>query len=158
MNKVEKWQKKSTGALPNAAVTAAPICFGSSIWIDADGLVEFHLDSDTSSAKIHYPTAFMEEQWNGSVITCKYKDDSIVVIDGPRSFGIVFNTKTRTYSDIFSFQGEFGCYSSCVAIGDYIHIFHGNGTGDYTIYSLIDKSSQIFKDDHITKPRQMLYY
>ena len=90
-------------------------------------------------------------------MTCKYKDDSIVVIDGRRSCGIVFNTKTREFSDIFSFQGEFGHYSSCVTVGDYVHVFHGNGTGEYTVYSLTDKSSQIFKDDYTAEPRNSLY-
>ena len=157
MDKVSKWQKLSTGRLPNAAATVAPICIGSSIWVDADGLVEFHSDSHTVSSKYRYPTPFIKEGWYGSVITCKYKGDSIVVIDGLRCIGIVFNTKTRKFSDIFSFQNEFGCYSSCVAIGDYIHIFHGNGTGNDVVYSLTDKSSRIIKDKHVAKTGQTLY-
>ena len=157
MKKVGKWQKQSKEWLPGTAMTAAPICLGSSIWVDSKGLVEFHSDSGTVSPKVRYPTLFTEKQWSGSVITCKYKDDSIVVIDGPRSFGIVFNTKTRKFSDIFSFHGGFGHYSSCVTVGDYVHIFHGNGTGDYTVCSLTDKSCRIFQDHYIAEPEQELY-
>lgn len=73
----------------------------------------------------------------------------------------MFDTKTRKYSDIFSFQRELGPYSksNCVAIGDYIHIFHGDDPSDYyIIYSSRDNSCRTFKCDPSLPTEQHLQF
>lgn len=160
MHTKTKWQMYTQGGFLGVGAITAPITVRSSIWIESgDGLVEFHSDSDTISPKMCYPISFTKERSAKSqpLIACKFKDESIVVIDGDRGIGIMFDTETRKYSDIFLFQGHFGGDSSCVVIKDCLHIFHGNDHGDYTIYSLADKSSYTFQDHFCAKAGQILY-
>ena len=101
----------------------------SSIWFaqrstEADGMVEYHPDSDTTAKIIDYPATFknVKTRWT-RIVSCKYKDDEIVIISWYHRCGFVFDTKTREFRrNHFSFWSKAGMPTSCVAIGDY-HIF-----------------------------------
>ena len=118
-------------------------------------MVEYHPSSDTTEEIVEYPAAIGDT--TDEIVCCNYKEDFIFVLDWFKRYGFVFDTKTREFSNILSFQQEITEISigiSCVAIGDYIHIFHafveGRENSDYTICSLIDKTSQTFKGPHLT--------
>ena len=148
MEKESKWQLiPSKNKHSYANQEAAPISIGSSVWFtDIRGMVEVDLNSVANTQITPYPDTFAEGKYGfREMISCKYDDDFIVIIDptsGQR--GIVFDTITCEYSDTFSFRNssgnifDFDINSSCVAVGDYVHIFHGG----YCICSMIDQTSR----------------
>ena len=126
---------------------SSPICIGSTIWITQSnfhyaGLIEYYPDSHTTGEINPFPATFAQRATRYTLISCKYKDDSIVVVNPYRGKGIVFNTNTKNYGNTFSFdfEGQLGHLASCLVIGDYIHIFHGDG-GDYIAHPLIENTS-----------------
>ena len=130
----------------------------SSIWFaqrstESDGMVEYRPESDTTAKIIDYPATFkkVKTRWT-RIVSCKYKDDLIVIINWYHRCGFVFDTKTREFRrNHFAFWSKAGIPTSCVAIGDYIHITSFTGmeinevNSDYTICSMIDKSSKYFR-------------
>ena len=147
------------GIISNSLITVDQE-LGLSIWFAQEtgsvrGMIECYPGSATSSISIiDYPTNFgqtrsMTERTSiPHMISNKYKAASVLMVDPHKRSGIVFDTKTREYSAVFSFQPSgsirfvnFDRSSSCIAIGDYIHIFHGsNPRGSYTICSLKDNT------------------
>ena len=162
---------------------------GQSIWFaqnttSSRGMVEYYPGSGPANSApiIKYPANFekmnertFQTKHSGlsHMIANKYKAGSVVIVDPQEGSGIVFDTTTREYSDMFSFQARnakppktrfhdvglsnrsgtlrFRGSSSCVAIGDYIHIFNGSYPfGSYTICSLKDNTSRNF----ISQPEQ----
>ena len=144
----EKWQTVRTKGEKLAFVGLhggnAPIRLGSSIWFaQSNGMVQYHPDSDECSQAVRYPLNFIPVGNDGSCTACKYRDDFIFVVNSYKRCCIVFETKTRSFSDTILFPLTFDdCSSPCVAIGDYIHIPNwkliGNYDHDdeYVIYSM----------------------
>ena len=138
----------------------APIKVSTSLWFvqkitDSSGIAEYHPQSDSIVDIIDYPAAFGSISRNKCVVSCKYKEDSIVVLRYSAGCGFVFNTKTREFNNLFTFQHgkKTSIFVSCVSIGDYIHIFHSHGLRrwnfDYTICSMIDKNARYFEESVI---------
>ena len=111
--------------------SAQPLCIGPSIWMIKErcsrtwqsnlGLVQFNTDSNTFSDIILFPLSLKNtEDWLW-LSSCKYKDDSIVIVDGDRGHLIVFNTTTRTFVRIIVLKQQIGSHPNCIAIGDYVH-------------------------------------
>ena len=79
----------------------------------------------------------------------------MIIINPFERRGIVFDTETREFSDIFMFgahrQSGFG--SSCIMIGDFLHILHGVQNSDYIIRSMTDETARKFE----VEPEQNLY-
>ena len=131
--------------------SAQPLCIGPSIWMIKErcsrtwqsnlGLVEFNTDSNTFSDIILFPLSFKNtEDWLWLSI-CKYKDDSIVIVDGDRGLLIVFNTTTRTFGRTIVLKQQIGSQPNCIAFGDYIHIFQGDYINHFvTIVSMLNES------------------
>ena len=152
IGKGEEWRISTPRILSNASI---PISIGSSLWIalrSDRGLVEFLPDSNSFGPDIEYPEEFKNQHLYAKTISCKYKAESIIVIIPIGHFGVVFDTKTRQFSDVFRWESkeesESGGWLSCIAIGDYLHIdtvgVSGKGydIGDYIIYSMIDKTTR----------------
>ena len=124
---------------------AIPISIGSSHWIAqtiAGGMVEFLPDFNNFAPDIPYPEEFKKYETrygNRNIISCKYKGDCIVIINAREHCGIVFDTRTREFSEKFIIRVE--RWSLCVVIGNYLHIKRSN---DYTILSLTDKTQRNF--------------
>ena len=94
--------------LYNASI---PISIGSSLWITqgpARSMVEFLPDSNSFGPDIEYPEEFKNQHMYAGTLSCKYKDDSIIVVLlGPSDyFGVVFDTKTRQFSDVFRWESK----------------------------------------------------
>ena len=148
MNKAKEWHP--SGVRNYNAFDINSICIGSSIWIAQNGLLEFHPDSDTFSPNIEYPETFTKDINLISRRTrmCKFKEDSIVIIYRRLNRGIVFDTKTRDFSDPFTFGirvGRVWSVLSFTAINNHIHIIHRNSQLDYigyTIYSMADNTER----------------
>ena len=148
-----QWQKLhwTTSDHPSS-IQPIPISIGSSIWIAKNKgwhpeMVEYHPDSGTISPKIPYPAHFnkVDGYSSNAIVSCKYKEDSIILLDHAKQCCIVFDTKTREYFDISPFTGPItsGHRSSCITAGDYIHIFDGTGRREeYTICSIKDNTSR----------------
>ena len=69
----------------------------------------------------------------------------------------MFDTKQREYREKFSFQETFDSNCPCcVAIGDFVHIFHGNWEEDYTICSIKDNTSRNLQDYFSSEPKAKL--
>ena len=176
----DKWQKMMWVMKHyDAASWNAPIRVGSSIWItqrisNSGGMVEYHPASDTDSGIIDYPAALGKMRTGlRDIISFKYKNDSIVILSSLKSCGFVFDTKTREFKHQITIQRPKDCDSSlrpecrlthtlCTVIGDYMHIIGNNlfrkeckVTTDYTIYSMIDKSIQNFKNSHLAPSVQL---
>lgn len=156
-----RWQKLNwTDSYHPASNQPVPICIGSSIWSAQNkekhaGMVEYHHDSDTTSPAIPYPEHF-NTVFCGSagshrdIVSCKYKKDSILLIDHHQLCSIAFDTKTRRFFDIYPFTGHIiqSHGSSCITVGDYLHIFDGNRDCEYTICSIKDNTSQSIIPEH----------
>ena len=124
------------------SLSPAPIQIGSSLWIvNSHRIIEYHLDTNSVGAIFHHPRSFR----NG-ISTCLCRNNnSILITNGERCN--IFDSKTRNFSDTISFPEKIGPGQLCVAIGDYIHIFHGlrNPDGLYIIYSSINHTVRTFK-------------
>ena len=153
MTNQEQWQKLNwTVSDHPSSIQPIPISIGSSIWIAKNKgwhpeMVEYYPDSGTISPKIPYPAHFnnVDGYSSNAVVSCKYQEDSIILIDHSKQCCIVFDPKTREYFDISPFTGRItGSHgSSCITVGDYIHIFDGTGRRDeYTICSIKDNISR----------------
>ena len=129
----------------------APILIGSSIWIapSKNGpLVEYHCDSDSIGSLISYPHEF----GLASCTSCKYKEDSIVLMNHCEI--LVFDTKTRTLSEVTRLPDlrpgnqTIDASASCVCIGNYIHIMDGfqRNNGRYLVYSVADQTVRTFEE------------
>ena len=168
MNTESKWQKMtSIKEHFDVETWTVPIEVGSSIWFaqritESGGMIEYHPDSDTTVEMIDYPEAFgnVKRGWRG-IVSCRYKENYIVVLPWNRGCGFVFDTKTREFLNSFSFQCDIAKSSvglSCIAIGDYIHILHqgrkAKANSDYTICSMIDQTSRKFRGPHLAPSLQ----
>ena len=124
------------------------------------GIIEYDPESDSTSPAIPYPEAFYKTHvFVRSVILCKYRRNSIIIIHRLNGCGIVFNTKTRTFSDIFSVNPKserFEWISCCVVIGDYVHVFH-KYRSDPIIISLTDKALQNVRRYYLNKSSYQVY-
>ena len=111
-----KWQVKTPTNGVLERFCPVPISLGTSIWfvqnyakeVDS-GLVEYQLDSDTTKPVIPYPVEFVNKwgkQYGALLISCKNRDDLIVVVNLVEGIGIVFNAKTRKYGDVFTIPFE----------------------------------------------------
>ena len=166
MDKEGKWQAQTSTQehmqLFSQNPSSPPIIIGTSVWFaqkifDSSGMVEYHPKSGTTSPIIPYPAKFDHSALGTTrTISCKYKEHSIAVLSPASGCGIIFDTKTRKYSEVFSFTGRFDYDASCVTIGNSIHIFHGSRTGDYTIYSMKNKTTQTVCSHYCSEPRQDL--
>ena len=155
--KGEKWRMSARPTIGPRSVPASkfiyehapPITIGSSVWIAqtvAGGMIEFLPDFNNFAPDIPYPEEFKKYETkygNRSIISCKYKDDCVVIINPREHCGIIFDTKTREFSAKFLFRA--GNWSSCIVIGDYLHINHGSWHLDYSIVSLTDKTQSTFE-------------
>ena len=133
------------------SLPSTPIAIGSSVWIAqtiTGGMIEFLPDFNNFAPDIPYPEEFKKYETkygNRSIISCKYKDDCIVIINPREHCGIIFDTKTREFSAKFLFRS--GNWSSCVVIGDYLHIDHGSWYHDYSIVPLAGKTQSTIEFD-----------
>ena len=168
MSTEDKWQKM-TWIIKHYDVASwnAPIRVGSSIWIAQrisrlNGMVEYHPESDTSSGIIDYPAALGKIRTGlRDIVSFRYKNDSIVVLSWVKGCAFVFDTETREFKHPITIQRDIRD-TLCTAIGDYIHIIgdyefrkDGTVTTDYTIHSLIDKSTQSFQGSHLAPSVQL---
>lgn len=149
------WQRITSTAI-HFKLGADPISFGSSIWfaqhdLDSGGMVEFQTDSDFVSSSIPYPQAFIHWKGFSQLVFCKSEPHSIVVIDIGRCCGIVFDTTTREYGEMFPIPSGCTDTQSYVVIGDFLHIFHATMDCKYTICSLTDGSSKTLHGDYCDK-------
>lgn len=147
--------------------SAQPIRINSSVWFAkerwgpkskcAPGMLEYNTESKSFATVIPWCSRFgTKEKW---LSTCKYKKHSIVVVDGITGELALFNTKTRDWTGDHIFHNDFGPHPTCITIGDYIHIFHGqsNPNGHYAIISLVkylrfpndDQTKRLLKEQHI---------
>ena len=132
---------------------AIPINIGSSHWIAqtiAGGMIEFLPEFNNFAPDIPYPEEFKKYETRGGnmhIISCKYKADCVVIINPREHCGIIFDTKTREFSN--KFLTQIGLWSLCVVIGDYLHIKRSNA---YSILSITDKTQRDFA---IGKERQV---
>ena len=164
----------------NTNMNAPPIQIGTSIWFTSTRkrmIIEYHPDSESVGTIIAVPPEF-KNAW--SMSCCKYKDDSIVIIAhvqyGPfilrkNSIGsnsiyskhsamdhlTIFNTKTLTFSNPKQLPKIMGLNASCVAIGDFIHIFHGirNRDGCHLVYSVNHNKTRCSYDETNDTNRQL---
>ena len=161
-----KWQPKTPF---QSGSFLKPVTVGSKIWFtesthhgtqDLKGIIEYDPDSDSTSPAIPYPETFYKSPlFLRSVILCKYRRNSIIIIHRLNGCGIVFNTETQTFSDIFSVNPKserLGWISCCVVIGDYMHVFHKN-SGDPIIASLTDKALQNVRRPYPNKSSYQVY-
>ena len=125
-----------------------PISTGSSLWIAqgaSHGMIEILPDCNTLASVVAFPEEFIyTSQW---LMFCKYKGDCIIVISRANLMGTVFDTKTREFKEVFTWQvkerSRLTICSSCIVIGDYLHIVHDGWYGDYSIYSISSKTTRI---------------
>ena len=164
MEQETQWRIMSTDKYDHKELNS-PLCIGSAIWllqnpindVENSAIIEYHTNSDTVSPLIPFPNTFKYfdgDIENSPLLYCTLNSDSIVIIDTrDQNCGIIFNTKSRKFSDVFSFQQPSDSWASCFAVGDFIHIHHGadsvfnefNGNaGEYTIYSTKHKESEEF--------------
>ena len=151
-----QWQKLNWTESDRPQATNPFQSVSSSIWIAHTkgkhaGIVEYYPESGTTSPTIPYPAHFNKLDEIGSVVCYKYGEAAIILIDHEKRRSIIFDTKTREYSDISPFTGRITSShcSSCITVGDYIHIFDGIGKRDeYTIYSIKDNISRSTFPEH----------
>ena len=127
---------------------AIPITFGKSIWIatryysQGKGLVEYDCSKDRIRQIVPYPHGFEPSQHTA----CKYKDDTIVIVDGKVGAIITFNVLTYTFTEPVSIP-RVGNHCSAIAAGEYIHIFHGQHNSQYIVFSMNNGTVTTFEDD-----------
>ena len=126
-----------------------PLSIESSLFIaythgKSHGMIEYLPDSSTFSPVVAFPEEFIYTPWG--LKSCKYKVDCIIVISPRDHTGTVFDTKTREFKEVFKWQVkdrlQLTMCSSCFAIGNYLHVDYGEWNGDYSIYSIPDKTTR----------------
>ena len=143
MGQGEEWRLSTPGNFESTATI--PISIGSSLWIacahgPSYGMIELLPDSNSFAPVIEFPDEFIDTSpW---LLSCKYKDECIIVISiHPKDrIGAVFNTKTRGFKEVFTClvkgRSQSAWCLSCIAIGNHLHIVHGGQYGDYSIYHI----------------------
>ena len=123
--------------------------FGTSIWISCDtdihtGMVEY--DCITNSLKPAIPF-----KWTAAPVfthpdlSCDYSANQIALVF---HVGIVmFNLTTKQYNERILIPFD-SLYKSCIAVGDYIHLFAGelDRRNGYAIFSRKDQTTTKFND------------
>ena len=131
-----------------------PINIRSSIWFAkrildlhgklSGGVMGYHPESGTAIPFIQYPAEFGRGALLEKKTIIQYGDHSVLILSTCDGCGIIFDTKSRKYSKVFSFEGTSNYDASCVLIGESIHIFNGSRKGFYTIYSMKSKTAKTF--------------
>ena len=148
-------------------MTAAPednyithaFSLGTSIWllVETDTwpveLMEYDCITDTFNELIPSPV----QVTNPNV--CTYKNDTIVIVDNERGI-ITFNINTKRFSEPIKIP-DIGNGVAVIAVGNYIHIFHGdrNPSCDvygedaphkYIVFSMKDEVVKTFREQNCT--------
>lgn len=126
-----------------------PLPFGKSIWISTryndgeKGMIEYDCSSKSIKQIVPYPQGFKPLHHT----ICKYKEDTIVIIDGPHGSLITFNVTDNSFGKPVDIP-RVGYHPSAIAVKKYIHIFHGskNKKNEYFVYSMQKGTVTTFND------------
>ena len=145
MNASEKWKTISETGPIAVNVRSAPIVIGSSIWFaHTTKLVGYYPDRNKSYT-FDFPQKFhtMVKVRGKQITPCKYNDHHIVIVSTAAECGLVFDTKRHEFDCVLLLRGKYDIEASCVLLGDFMHIFHGEldipTNKGYSIQSMSDR-------------------
>ena len=134
--------------------SVSPINIRSSVWFSkrildssgklSSGIMGYHPESGTAIPFTPYSAEFDRAALLETPTIIQYGDHSVLILSTWNGCGVLFDTKSRKYSKVFSFAGTSNYDASCVLIGESIHIFDGSRKGFYTIYSMKDQTGKTF--------------
>ena len=152
---VSKWSDLTKG--PDGHFVEQAFTFGTSIWFMSTSntcvleFMEYDCITDTFNEAIPYPIQIAYRS------VCTYKDDTIVI--AANNWGIItFNTNTKLFSEPVKMP-DVGNGAIVIAVGDYIHIFHGHANPQrdcygrypphkYIVFSMKDGAVQTFEQQN----------
>ena len=115
--------------------------------------MEFDIIKNTVKQVVSYPKGCEPNR----TFICKYKDDSIVVVDGKGGIVFTFNVTNNHFTKPITIP-MLGENCSAIVVADYVHIFHGRKSDDsqYLVYSLHDNKITTFKDESCSVPMSLV--